>query len=704
MNQSKKHLARLTAFMLVAGMSVPYALPGGMNVKETTVMAEDSAVAPSTVDEFVLNPTDKSYCTPIFDADGKNSFNMDGRLYHQGILLGDGRTNATSEITYDISGIKELEFNYGHIDNTGDITRGLTSKITVLLDGLKYDEWEIKASDAMHERYKIENKSGASELKFVRTDDYYSICAIADITVDGVASSFKTGGTEYKSVSHFINSGYNLSRTAPFDKAAVWMNGRQYLQGIILGDGSSFAGTEIMFNVETIDDLSFVLGHIDGSEAKDSIDITFWLDGESKVYSLRKGELAKEITLDLTGVRTLRISKPDYRSQYAVADIKSKSFPSEDNTVITPVHKDLAGLLDGAYDKYNATVHNGEGSSYFQMSGRTYYDGFVLQMDNFGVSSEVSLNVEDINKLTFDLGHVDNTVPANAVIEIRPDNAAIPPIELNYSTLVQRKTIDVSNAKIVRFTLKTYGIANSAEAKYAIGDIVADGYNPAYTHIIQDNSSVKEFISSVYDDNYSEPSDYIKINGVEPAQGLFLGDGTIFNRDVQAAFNVENLDKVSFKVGAVEGFKNYNATLAVYIDGVKKDEVNLTSDMALTSLSYDVKDATRLDLRVPDKTGETVYGVVDFEITAKPASEPVSEPIVSPSPSVSPSPTAPAYSVKDINGDGKTTPADARMILKAVIKTLELTEEQMQAADANGDGKLDSLDAVLYLKSVVGAE
>ena len=78
MNQSKKHLARLTAFMLVAGMSVPYALPGGMNVKETTVMAEDSAVAPSTVDEFVLNPTDKSYCTPIFDADGKNSFNMDG--------------------------------------------------------------------------------------------------------------------------------------------------------------------------------------------------------------------------------------------------------------------------------------------------------------------------------------------------------------------------------------------------------------------------------------------------------------------------------------------------------------------------------------------------------------------------------------------------------------------------------------------------
>ena len=77
---------------------------------------------------------------------------------------------------------------------------------------------------------------------------------------------------------------------------------------------------------------------------------------------------------------------------------------------------------------------------------------------------------------------------------------------------------------------------------------------------------------------------------------------------------------------------------------------------------------------------------------------------MSPSPSVSPSPTAPAYSVKDINGDGKTTPADARMILKAVVKTLELTEEQKQAADANGDGKLDSLDAVIYLKSVVGAE
>ena len=39
--------------------------------------------------------------------------------------------------------------------------------------------------------------------------------------------------------------------------------------------------------------------------------------------------------------------------------------------------------------------------------------------------------------------------------------------------------------------------------------------------------------------------------------------------------------------------------------------------------------------------------------------------------------------------------------MKAIVGTIQLSNEQRKSADIDGDGKLSSVDAVLYLKKVV---
>ncbi len=61
-----------------------------------------------------------------------------------------------------------------------------------------------------------------------------------------------------------------------------------------------------------------------------------------------------------------------------------------------------------------------------------------------------------------------------------------------------------------------------------------------------------------------------------------------------------------------------------------------------------------------------------------------------------------AYSLADINDDGKITLIDARMALQAVSGTVTLTKLQTLAADINGDGKITLVDARMILQVVSG--
>lgn len=57
--------------------------------------------------------------------------------------------------------------------------------------------------------------------------------------------------------------------------------------------------------------------------------------------------------------------------------------------------------------------------------------------------------------------------------------------------------------------------------------------------------------------------------------------------------------------------------------------------------------------------------------------------------------------IGDINGDSKVTLADAVLIQKYLIGTLELTTEQLSAADISGDGDVTLVDAVKFQKMLI---
>ena len=61
-----------------------------------------------------------------------------------------------------------------------------------------------------------------------------------------------------------------------------------------------------------------------------------------------------------------------------------------------------------------------------------------------------------------------------------------------------------------------------------------------------------------------------------------------------------------------------------------------------------------------------------------------------------------AYETGDVDGDYYVNSNDARLALKALLKTAELTEQQASAADANADGDLTAADIRAILMKSVG--
>ena len=65
---------------------------------------------------------------------------------------------------------------------------------------------------------------------------------------------------------------------------------------------------------------------------------------------------------------------------------------------------------------------------------------------------------------------------------------------------------------------------------------------------------------------------------------------------------------------------------------------------------------------------------------------------------------AAALDFGDVNGDNKTTAADARTVLRAAVGLEVLNAEQTKASDVNFDGKITAADARSILRAAVGLE
>lgn len=61
----------------------------------------------------------------------------------------------------------------------------------------------------------------------------------------------------------------------------------------------------------------------------------------------------------------------------------------------------------------------------------------------------------------------------------------------------------------------------------------------------------------------------------------------------------------------------------------------------------------------------------------------------------------PAYTLGDVNNDGKINSTDALLVLQYAVNTVSLDSAQQMVADVNRDGKINSTDALLILQYAV---
>lgn len=171
--------------------------------------------------------------------------------------------------------------------------------------------------------------------------------------------------------------------------------------------------------------------------------------------------------------------------------------------------------------------------------------------------------------------------------------------------------------------------------------------------------------------------DSFKMNGKEYYQGILLNTTNYSNdRISRIDFNVENVSEISFDIAHLDGGKEGNATVSVYLDDVLAEKIELTPSMATKRYVLDVSTAKSVRFSVLRKSG-AAYAFADFDFVP-----------------------ATAGVLGDANGDGLVTIADAVMLQKWLLaKSKELT--YWENVDLCKDNKIDVFDLCLLKRMLI---
>lgn len=682
-----------------------------------------------------------SYRVKTYDGSNKEvSFNMNGRSYYQGLVMGDGSYKDNASASFNVENVNTISFSLGHIDNSNSSS----AEFSIYLDNVLEDKFTLSQNEMIAD-YTLD-VSKASTLRIFRNGDY-SQYALADITVDEMPPKTTYTVPEYKSSASFLSSIYDSYRTEIYDGSSTAvsfnMNGRSYYQGLVMGDGSYEDNASFSINVENLKTISFTLGHVDNTNSS-SAEFSIYLDNnlEDK-FTLSQNEPLKDYSIDVSKVSVLRIFRSGDYSRYGLADIKADELTAK-NTYSIPEYKNSSLFVNSIYDNYRTAVYDGISSAVsFNMNGRKYYQGVIMGDGSYEDNAAFSLNVEKIKSLSFDLGHVDGSSTNPAEFSIYLDGELVDTLKLAGNELISTYTIDVSKASTFRI------FRDGDYSKYALADIKADELVPKNLHTVPSYESSEKFVDSAYDNirteifNGSNKFNLFKMNGKEYIQGIILGNSS-YDKGANVSFNVENLNSVSFTIGHIDDSETTDAALYIYIDNKEFDKIELKGDMKPIKYTLDVSSASTV--RFYKDSNYNRYGLGDITISKKDTSAdpPVTTPVVTSAPSQTTPPvttvsdpavtsapgqtTPPVTTVSepavtsapglttppvttniiepsskgDINGDGKSTTSDVRIILQALVDAVKLSDTQKANADVDGDGKITSADALKLLRYVTG--
>ncbi len=583
--------AMLCCSMLVTGTAGTH-IGNAVTARIEAAAAEDTAA----LAEFLNSGYDKANCT-IYDGTSKEKgFNMNGRTYYQGVTFGSYYNNY---ITFNVADYSTLSFTLGHLDNSNSKD---TAAIEINLDGAWSQTIDVNKQMVCTE-YTIDVSEATTLQISVPASNWYGF---GDISLDGTTTENVHATPVYSSSELFTQGAYDTTNCTVYsgiDRSASFnMAGRTFYQGVTFG---SYYENAASFNVENASSISFTLGHLDNKSSDEECAITIYKDGVwSESIDVNKQMLCTEYTLDVADASTLRIVVPE-DNYYGFGDI------TVDGTA--PIHPQAAptfttseSFLKDYYNEYYFTCYDGSnGTNYFNMAGRSYYQGFTLGKY---YDSYVTYNVENLSSITFTLGHLDNAGGDDAcAIQLYLDGVWYENIDVSKQMLCTEYTIDVTDASTLRIVVPE-------DNYYGFGDVTVNEIAPIKAHNVPAYTTSEAMLAAAYDSSYFTSYDgstglsYFNMAGRSYYQGFTLGK----YYDSYVTFNVENVSSVSFTLGHLDNMGgDETGALQIYLDGVWVENIDVNKHMLCTEYFIDVSAASTLRILAPE---DNYYGFGDVSV------------------------------------------------------------------------------------------
>lgn len=429
----------------------------------------DAYTVPSftTPESFLTSCYDyNKNCTSVFaTSDKAQTIQSIGRTYYQGIVMSDGYGTAT--VSYNVENVDEIGFTLGHVDNGGYGS----AELHIYLDGVEADTIDLINTMSLKD-YKLDT-SDASVLRFdLVVSGSSAQYALMNVSINGTASAMDCTIPAYKSAEAFLKKNYDCGATiyANSDTASSYkMNGRTYYEGIVFN--TAYGSQDVRFNVEQVDTIGFTIGHVDNSGTGSAI-LHIYKDGiEADTVDLSRTMAFNSYQLDVSDASVVRFSVefPGSSSAYALADLRVDSSTPE-MTYTMPKYSSNEAFLKSAFDTSSTvkTYADNDTAASFVMNGERYLQGITF-VDSYG-SGNTSFAVENVDSVSFTLGHIDESGTGAGSLTVYVDEAEVESIDLTAESSPKDYTIDTKDASMIRFlfnvpnTQSGYAMANVAVA------------------------------------------------------------------------------------------------------------------------------------------------------------------------------------------------------------------------------------------------
>lgn len=629
-------------------------------------------------------------------------FMMNGRRYYQGIVLGSNNYQEGGAFTLNVESLKKLSFILGRVDNTG--MNGTT--FYIYFDGVLTQEITME-NLSLWKEVELDVKD-VSVVRF-----YYSTSntqyAMGNIQADFFPIEKEEIIPEYKTIAEFINSRYDSYRNVSYDSTSelknFYINGRMYNQGIVIGNNNYQEGGSLSFNVENVKTLRFTLGRIDNTGMNNIVlsiyrDGAWWKDIEMDNLTVRN-----EVELDVTDISVIRFIYTQSNTQYALANIEIDELKAE--PAIVPEYKTNVEFINSRYDSYrNESYDATNENKYFMMNGKKFYQGIVVGNNNYQEGGSMTFNVENVKKLRFIVGRIDNTGMNDIKLSIYRDGYWWQDITVGNLELWKEVELDVTKLSTLRI------LYTNSNTKYALANIMIDDLplEMEPTSPVYENGA--ELIKAEYD-NYRDKSydgsnsfNYFMMNAKEYYQGIIIGSNN-YQDGGSMSFNVENADSFTFTLGKVDNVGSKDIVLHIMKDGQEFYALPVSAATGTQEYIIDTTETSVLrfyytesntqyamaNIALNGDYSEFTDGTYDFEQKV----------YTDPSKIISIDDLANPNFLGDVNLDGEVNALDASEVLVAAALVGSgvdsgLTDQQKTLADVNFDETFNASDAAYILQ------